>query len=335
MNAVTRVVDSCGAVAAAAADVRIDDGAMATLAHRLAAHTCEKPPAWDDGGWHYSADAAAGGHLTAQYVLVLDALNFCFWPSSTSLEYDTLASVLRDVLLKDEHALDADRLAAMTAETLRGWFAPHDLPNAEERARKLNEVGGVLAAEFNGRCIDLATAARQSAVRLVELVVRHFPGFRDESLYHGRQVFLYKRAQIFVADLWAAYGQQTAGASPAAFSDISELTCFADYRIPQLFRALGVFVSSVPLSAAVAARTEIMAGHPWEVEIRASTVAAVQRLRKQINAARAASAREAGAGDSSGTAGITSVEVDWLLWQEGERRKDEIPPHHRTLTVFY
>ena len=28
-------------------------------------------------------------------------------------------------------------------------------------------------------------------------------------------------------------------------------------------------------------------------------------------------------------------QVDWLLWQLGEQRKDAIPPHHRTLTTCY
>jgi hypothetical protein len=36
-------------------------------------------PRWDEQGWHYNADAAEGGPLTAQYLLVLDALNWCFW----------------------------------------------------------------------------------------------------------------------------------------------------------------------------------------------------------------------------------------------------------------
>ena len=35
-----------------------------------------------------------GGPLTAQYLLVLDALNFCFWPEP-GLEYEHLASGLK------------------------------------------------------------------------------------------------------------------------------------------------------------------------------------------------------------------------------------------------
>lgn len=339
MDPQQRVIASTEAVVAQAKDVRIDEAALAALASRLASSTSVEPPKWDECGWHYNEDAAANGPLTAQYVLVLDALNFCFWPSSTALEYDTLASVLRDVLKADPKAFDADRLEALTAETLQGWFAAskHEMPNIEERVRKLNEVGAVLRRYFDGSCAAMIRQAKGSAVALTELVVQHFPGFRDETLYKGRQVFLYKRAQIFVADVWAAYGQKTTTTTTggdssdnlAAFFDMDRLTCFADYRIPQLFRALGVFVYSEPLSRAVDAKEEITAGHAWEVEVRAATVVAVQRLREKINALR-------GAGGAGGaTAGITSVEVDWLLWQEGEAKKDEIAPHHRTLTVFY
>lgn len=39
-------------------------------------------------------------------------------------------------------------------------------------------------------------------------------------------MFLHKRAQIFVADVWGAFG----GAGPGAFRDIARLTTFADYR---------------------------------------------------------------------------------------------------------
>ena len=64
---------------------------------------------WDSNQWHYCADADTCGPLTAQYIFVLDALNFCFWPSE-HFEYDVLAVSLKSVLERDPHAFDADRL---------------------------------------------------------------------------------------------------------------------------------------------------------------------------------------------------------------------------------
>lgn len=296
------------------------------------------PPAWDESGWHYDADAAEGGPLTAQYVLVLDALNFCFWPSKTAMEYDTLAVGLKKALEADPAAFSAEKLMAMTPELLRSWFTPHDMPNAEERARKLQEVGTVLQRDYKGQAAELVKAAGGSACRLVELLTSSFPGFRDEAVYGGRQIFLYKRAQICVADIWAAYGRKReAGSSPYAFLDIEQLTCFADYRIPQLFRAMDIFVYTSKLGSIVDLKGELEAGSDMEVEIRACTVYAVEALRAAVNKRiEAAGAAAGGAGAAAQVAHpLTSVEVDWYLWQQGEAKKDAILPHHRTLTVFY
>ena len=79
-------------------------------------------------------------------------------------------------------------------------------------------------------------------MELVDLITQHLPGFRDEAVYNGRQVFLYKRAQILVADVWAAYGRRTFPAPgtpssatevpPFAFCDIDRLTMFGASASP-------------------------------------------------------------------------------------------------------
>jgi hypothetical protein len=127
------------------------------------------------------------------------------------------------------------------------------------------------------------------------------------------QVFFWKRAQILAADL--------AGARVRAFKDLGRLTMFADYRVPQILRAEGVLLYSAGLERKVDEKQELPQGQEEEVEIRAATVQAVERLRAAV--------------EDKGVAGITSVHLDWLLWQIGERTKDDLGPHHRTLTVFY
>lgn len=37
---------------------------------------------------------------------------------------------------------------------------------------------------------------------LLNAVVEHFPCFRDESVYDGRRVVFWKRAQILIAETW-------------------------------------------------------------------------------------------------------------------------------------
>lgn len=97
------------------------------------------------------------------------------------------------------------------------------------------QVGKKLLSDFGGEASNLILKAEKSASKLVNLICMHFPGFRDHAIYKGRQVFFYKRAQIFVGDLWGAYRGQGLG----EFHDIDKLTMFADYRVPVVLKGLG------------------------------------------------------------------------------------------------
>lgn len=149
----------------------------------------------------------------------------------------------------------------------------------------------------------------------------HFTvGFRDTAVFKGRLVHFYKRAQIMVADLWAAYGRCSDGSHPYAFRDVHELTMFADYRVPQILRHLGVLIYSTDLSRRVDGMQDIAFGSTEEIEIRANTIVAVQMLHDLLKA---------------DLPEVLVLHVDWLLWQWGESVQEHIQPHHRTLTIYY
>ena len=76
---------------------------------------------------------------------------------------------------------------------------------------------------YNSSILTLVETANQSAVSLVNLLARDFSCFRDECRFEGQKVRLLKRAQIFVADLWAAFNSEGYG----KFGDIDKLTMFA------------------------------------------------------------------------------------------------------------
>lgn len=107
-----------------------------------------------------------------------------------------------------------------------------------------------------------------------------YVGFRDHSLYKGRQVFLYKRAQIFASDLWGAFKGQGYG----EFYDIGSITIFADYIVPAVLRELGVLRYSSDLAGTIDANAEISSGSEEEVEIRACTIYAVEKMKDLIKA---------------------------------------------------
>jgi hypothetical protein len=285
---------------------------------------------WDACGWHYCEDRedkGGNGENTVQYIFVLDCLNWCFWPTE-EFEYEQLAVSLKNVLLQDPNVFDADRLAKLKMEELEQWFLPYTIPMADERVQKVNELGAKLLKSFEGKAMNVVRAAENSATKLVDLVVESFPGFRDHAVYKGRQVFFYKRAQILVGDIWAAFGRkcnQTITGSgmlrhPCDFPDIVELTMFADYRVPQLLREEGLITYNEALATKVNNKSLLPPGSEEEIEIRAATVHAVEMMVSRCKVMGLS---------------ITSVELDWLLWQRGEERLKTMRPHHRTLTVYY
>lgn len=104
-------------------------------------------------------------------------------------------------------------------------------------------------------------------------------GFRDHTVYKGHQIFLYKRAQIFAADLWGAFKGQGYG----DFEDISSITIFADYIVPAVLQQLGVLRYRSSLDNIIKKNTEIVSGSEEEVELRACSVYAVEKMKELIS----------------------------------------------------
>lgn len=98
-------------------------------------------------------------------------------------------------------------------------------------------------------------------------------------MYKGHQVFLYKRAQIFAADLWGAFEGQGYG----EFNDIGSITIFADYIVPAVLRQLGVLRYSTDLANIIEANREIGSGSEEEVELRACSIYAVEKMRELLS----------------------------------------------------
>lgn len=299
--------------------VTIDQVAVTRLCRRWHDDPFPVPP-WDD-------EVHAGGDPNA--VLLLDALNFCFWPDpgkeKWSIDYRgrrlngymALAASLKRARDEGIPIFGADYLASLTEEQLAHVFRGHgSIPMLPERVANAREVGRVLQERFSGSFAEVIGRAAGSAVTLVELLVEHFPSFRDVTTYAGREVRFYKRAQICVIDLVGTFG----GDSWGRFEDADRLTAFADYKIPQVLRAYGVLRYSPELAATVDDRMLIPAGDPREVEIRAAMVWAVEHLRR-------------GLAELGRTA--TAYELDWFLWNLGQRPVENERPYHLTRTIYY
>ncbi len=314
------VLRSTAAVVRAAQDVSIDMDAVSATAGRLA-RSGAAPPAWNTH-YHYAGDERS----VASFVLVLDTLNYCFWPEPRwEFDYEgerlngywALASSLKTAVLAGRAILNAGYLAELASDDLAEILAGrHRLALMDQRAAGLRELGRLALDRYDGDLAAIVESAGGDAIRLVEEVRDCLPSYRDCAVYGGAPVWLLKRAQILAADLYGAL----AGTGLGNLARIDSLTTFADYKIPQILRHFGIMRYSQDLARMVDGRVPLPAGSPQEVEIRAATIWSVELLRAELLAL-----------------GVerSAVQLDWLLWEESQTINHQAPPYHRTLTVFY
>ncbi len=290
----------------------------------------EPLPDWDEHLHPVGRDAGE----TATLVLVLDALNFCFWPlpgsdgprwsvSYQGTNYDgylALAVALRKAVERGVPLTDPDYLAGLDLGLVRELLAPvhgtQEIPLIEARLGNLIEVGVALRDRWEGSFERAIAAAKGSSMTLVDEIVEALPSFRDTATYRGMEVLLYKRAQILIADLHGALG----GIGLGAFNDLDRLTAFADYKVPQILRQFGILQYHPDLERAIRRYELIPPGDEREVEIRAATIWAVELLRQSL--------------DKHGKS-MRAFEIDWLLWNAAQSLPANAEPYHRTLTIYY
>lgn len=317
------VLEDARFVAARARHVMIDEAALARAAGEIQARALPVP------AWNSTLHFTDGTWRTANWLLVLDALNFSFWThdpaerwgldyAGQSLRgYWALAAALKRAVEEGLPIHDAAFMAACPAATLAHVLrGRNQIPLFEARLAHLHEVGRGLLERWEGDFTRLIAACGGSAVTLAAALPREFPNFEDVSAYAGRPIRLYKRAQILPADLWGAFG----GQGPGAFRDIDRLTAFADYKVPQVLEALGVLRYAPGLVAKLARGEELPAGGEEEVEIRAMTIYGTERLREALQAAGRP---------------LSAIQLDWILWELGLGPDTRFKPYHLTRTTAY
>lgn len=313
--------------------VTIDQDRVAAVADDLANRQAEPEP-WASP-YHFTDPADPD--RTAMWVFVLDALNFCFWSERPDPDdrwrvvfggevvdgYWALAAALTRAMHEGVPLYDPAYLATIRPTDLARMLRPAEpdgvtiplfsnrLANLQELGRGMLDLGG--GAQAAG---DLIRAGERSAARLVASVVSLFPSFNDVAYYRGEEVRFYKRAQILIADLAGTFEGRGLG----AFDDLDQLTAFADYKVPQVLRRLGILDYHPVLAERIARRESLPAGSDEEIEIRAATVWGVEELRRAL-------------AERGRT--MSASEIDWLLWQAGQQLPAGTEPYHRTLTIFY
>ena len=281
--------------------------------------------------WYDKYHFHDGSERTVNWLLLLDALNFCFWAEKDQprwqIEYkDELlngywaeAAALTRAVEEGLPLWDASYLRDIRSEEVahifRGVPPSPPIPLFEQRLLNAREVGQVLIERFDGQFTQAIEQIEGDAMKLALLLATHFSSFHDVAMYRNREVRFLKRAQICVADIYGSFG----GTQWGAFHNMDQLTAFADYKLPQVLRHLGVLEYELTLAKRIDNQELIAQGSEEEIEIRAATIWACELLRRAM---------------ATHNHTVTAAEIDQRLWLLGQE-STHMRPYHRTRTIYY
>ncbi|KAL6696005.1 hypothetical protein J3F84DRAFT_372677 [Trichoderma pleuroticola] len=322
-------------------DVAIDMQSTKRAAESIYAQMQEK--SYSTSTWSsHELHPKAKDEATAAFIFTMDLLNFSFWSELPdderfAIEYkgkrwtgywSLVAAMQRaleeDIPITDPHFWQNEEECNL--ESLRHVFrscTEEEMPLLQERLDCLRESGNVLYTKYDCSVVNLISAANGSAAQLVNLLARDFDCFRDEHPFEGRRnpIRIMKRAQIFVADIWACFE----GESYGEFRDIDKITMFADYRVPQILSTLGALYIGPQIHAAIRDKKLIESGSKWEIQLRACSIWCVELIRREIQKAHP---------DTH----VNAILIDFFLYdtmKEMEAAGKETIPHHRTRSIWY
>jgi Potential Queuosine, Q, salvage protein family len=235
------------------------------------------------------------------YLLTLDAINFGsgWFPTLRKRPgcsgYFTVAWGLADHFRAHGPWSPAELrlLSAADIAAVLGQDPGHDL--MELFGEALRDLGRFLG---DRQSVEVVDGAGGSAVALAEELAGGMPFFEDTGFY--------KRAQITPNDM--------ALAGVAEFSDLDELTIFADNLVPHVLRVDGVLRYDPDLGAHIDAGEPLPPGEQ-EREIRACALHACEQIAAAL--------------------GVGAPTLDVWLWNRGQAPRYKAVPRHRTRTVFY
>lgn len=312
--------------------VRIDDRALELYAAGLAEEERDSQEALlEPGIWFTRTPNGA-----TAFALVADCINFGsgYFPGlrkdRSNSGYKTMAAGLA-AYFEANWPFPPSRLELLDPPAMLAILGQAEDASAEARelaemmAVALTGLGVRLRTEFGDSFETFFARTAGEPSGLVEELYA-LDAYRDGYLWKGIRFQPAKKAQITVSDLSLVRnhfarleGLPVAEAAPAAGPGL--LTAFADNSVPQVLEADGILGYRQDLSQLIASGVELEYGSQAEIEIRACTITAVERLSGALGGA------------------LPPAGIDALLWnrKHDPAREDHYRarPSHKTRSRFY
>lgn len=265
---------------------------------------------------------------SVMFSIIANAINFSYWgnPKWTIMYennyYDGAFGMIysiKNAIKNGYDILNPKYLENISETDFEKIFKGNvQIPLLAERVKVFNEIGTVLNSKYDGKALNVLKTSNYDSVKLLDMLTTDFPySFDDKSIYNGEVIYFYKKAQLFIYDLFCLYKTNKISNE---ITNYDKLTMFADYKVPQMLRKLGVTEYSEHLSNLVDNSIELESGSKEEIEIRANAIWAIELIKKELN---------------KKFNNIASADIDFSLWKISQNKSPEDKPYHKCRSAWY
>lgn len=261
--------------------------------------------------------------------LIFNAMNFCYWAKHGEPKWTihingenldgsiALVKLIEKSVTDNPRFLDWEYLPTLSIDRFRKMFEGSNImiPLIQERHANLVSLALDIRSKYGGSSDNLLIESSYCAAKMLKRL-SSMKCFEDKSVFDGETVYFWKRAQLQVKmfnDIRKRFGYKP-------MRNLQILTAFADYKVPQLLRHLGILHYSKKLSEMVDNYALIPKDSGLENEIRIASIVAVEKISSVAN--------------SKGIK-ILPSQVDSILWNRSASNRDSMKPYHRTYTTAY
>lgn len=249
------------------------------------------------------------------FLLVFTSINYSFWGDPKwTIETDDGLKDGSDALLycllnyaKNNNSTDFSKLTKKEfISILKGNIK---IPLFEERYNTIVNISNIVNNNMNGNFYNSIKNITIDT-QLFNLIINNFSCFNDERTYKDKTIHFYKLAQLLTSDILHIRSN-----IEKIEVDYSHLLGCADYKIPQIMRALGIIEYNDELSLLVDNKQELCVSSLYEVEIRASMIVVINYIADKIN--------------------CPAMDVNDYFFTSGKNVKTKIKPYHLCRNTNY
>ena len=243
------------------------------------------------------------------FLLVFESIDYSFWgqPKWTIETEDGLkdgSDALLYDMLKYAKKLGNATFNDVSFNEFRNILKGNiEIPFLEERYKTISEINEIVNKKMSGNFYKYIKNIT-SDTELFNLIINNFESFKDERIYDGKVIYFYKLAQLLTSDILHLREE-----IEKITVDYSNLIGCADYKIPQVLRALGITKYDKELSYMVDNKKEIEISSKYEVEIRASQIFVLGYIKNRLNS-------------------FKSVDINDFLFNYSKKLKNIVKPYH-------